>query len=339
MTGLIWTTCLSPCLAVDKLMNCERLKIVFAGTPEFAAVALKALLSSSHDVVGVLTQPDRPAGRGRKLTSSAVKLMAQEASVPVLQPESLKTEEALKEFKALNADVLVVAAYGLILPKAVLETPPLGCLNIHGSLLPRWRGAAPIHRAILAGDTETGVCIMQMDEGLDTGDVLLKKRTPIGIDESVAQLHDRLATMGAQILLEALPARCNDELQAKVQDNSIATYAEKLFKSEAALDFTLTAAELDRRIRAFNPWPVAEAHLQGKRVRIWQCRIVDSDEHHSAKDCGTIVAVLDDAVRVQAGDTTIDLTVLQWPGKKAQPAAEFLQGHSLQGETFSSVQN
>lgn len=320
-------------------MNCERLKIVFAGTPEFAAVALKALLSSAHDVVGVLTQPDRPAGRGRKLTPSAVKLMAQEASVPVFQPVSLKTTEALAEFKALNADVLVVAAYGLILPKAVLEVPPLGCLNIHGSLLPRWRGAAPIHRAILAGDAETGVCIMQMDEGLDTGDVLLEKRTPIGIEESVAQLHDRLATMGAQMLLEALPARCQGSLQAKVQDNGQATYADKLYKSEAALDFTLSAEELDRRIRAFNPWPVAEAQLQGKRVRIWQSRPVEGYENEAPKACGTIVAVMDDAVRVQAGDATIDLTVLQWPGKKAQPAAEFLQGHSLQGETFSFVQN
>ncbi len=320
-------------------MNCEGLKIAFAGTPEFAAVALKELLSSSHEVVGVLTQPDRPAGRGRKLTASAVKIMAQEAGVPVLQPVSLKNEEAQAAFNALNADVLVVAAYGLILPKAVLDVPPLGCLNIHGSLLPRWRGAAPIHRAILAGDTETGVCIMQMDEGLDTGDVLLEKATPIGIDESVAQLHDRLATMGAKMLIEALPARCLGSLQTKVQDNTLATYADKLYKSEAALDFTMSAEELDRRIRAFNPWPVAEAQLQGKRVRIWQSRIVERHEAETAKACGTIVAVTGDAVRVQAGDATIDLTVLQWPGKKAQPAAEFLQGHSLQGETFSSVQN
>jgi len=210
-------------------MNCEQLKIAFAGTPEFAAVSLDALIKSRHEVVGVLTQPDRPAGRGRKLTASAVKELAVEAGITVLQPSTLRSTEAFQSLTELNADVWVVAAYGLILPVEVLGLPVLGCLNIHGSLLPRWRGAAPIHRAVLAGDVQTGVCIMQMDEGLDTGDVLLAKSLDIGENDTVSQLHDRLAKLGSEALLEALPLHCQGKLTPTKQATEGVSYAQKLY--------------------------------------------------------------------------------------------------------------
>ena len=322
-------------------MNCESLKVAFAGTPEFAAAALQALLASKHRVVGVLTQPDRPAGRGRKLTPSAVKTLAVDAGVPVLQPLSLKSDESVQAVADLQADVLVVAAYGLILPQRVLDLPPLGCLNIHASLLPRWRGAAPIHRAILHGDRQTGICIMQMDAGLDTGDVLLEKTCLIDDDETSAQLHDRLADLGAQSLLEALPARCRDELQPVVQSTTGISYAEKLVKAEAMLDFCLPAVELHRRVRAFNPWPVAEGQLNGQRVRLWESRLpsepTDNNGRESAVAAGTIISASADALRVRAGDGDIEFITLQWPGKKAQTAKEFAQGHSLVGDVFAPV--
>ncbi len=318
-------------------MNCDRLKVAFAGTPEFAAVALDALLGSEHELVGVLTQPDRPAGRGRKLTPSAVKMRALAANVPVQQPVSLKSDEAREAFAALGADVLVVAAYGLILPEAVLQLPALGCLNIHASLLPRWRGAAPIHRAILAGDEQTGVCIMQMDAGLDTGGVLLTRHCDIGADESVAQLHDRLAALGAQALLEALRGRCQGDLPAVAQPDAGVTYAEKLTKFEAALDFQLCAAELHRRVRAFNPWPVAEGQLCGQRVRLWESRLPADGCADEAALPGTVVGVTNDAVRVRAGDQDIEFLTLQWPGKKAQSAADFARNQPLLAESFSAL--
>ncbi len=315
-------------------MNCNRLNIAFAGTPEFAAVALDALLASSHTVVGVLTQPDRPAGRGRKLTQSAVKLRAMAANVPVQQPLSLKEPKAVDAFQSLNADVLVVAAYGLILPQAVLDTPAMGCLNIHGSLLPRWRGAAPIHRAILAGDHHTGVCIMQMDAGLDTGGVLLSHQLAIGADETSAQLHDRLAAAGADALIEALPRVCSGVLQPVAQPAQGVTYAEKLSKSEAKLDFSNGAEQLHRRIRAFNPWPVAEAQLCGERVRLWRSQRVERavDEHSP----GTIIEQTGSYLRVSTGvaHEAIDLLTLQWPGKKSQDAGAFSQSRALIGERF-----
>jgi len=318
-------------------MNCDHLKVAFAGTPEFAAIALDALLASEHEVVGVLTQPDRPAGRGRKLTPSAVKIRAIDAGVKVLQPVSLKSADALQAVKSLEADVLVVAAYGLILPQAVLDIPALGCLNIHASQLPRWRGAAPIHRAILAGDSETGVCIMQMDAGLDTGDVLLEKRCAIGTDQSVAQLHDRLAQLGAEALLEALPARCRGVLRPVQQSVQGVSYADKLSKAEARLDFRLGAEELHRQVRAFNPWPVAEALLRDKRVRLWQSRRVVGDSANAKAAPGTIVHVGADAIRVRTGDEDIEFLSLQWPGKKAQNAKEFAHGQSLEGDVFTPV--
>ncbi len=322
-------------------MNCDRLKVAFAGTPEFAAVALDALIASEHDVVVVLTQPDRPAGRGRKLAPSAVKQRALDAGIPVQQPPSLRDEAAQAELAAVGADVLVVAAYGLILPQAVLDMPAMGCLNIHGSLLPRWRGAAPIHRAILAGDAQTGVCIMQMNAGLDTGDVLLERQLTIGEDETAAQLHDRLAALGAAALMDTLSAHCRGELQAVVQPEEGVSYAEKLSKAEARLDFSAQTSELHRQIRAFNPWPVAEASLRGERVRIWSSRQVPAEDISVSALAqiapGTVVDVLADAVRVRTGDGLIDLLQLQWPGKKMQDAAVFSQGRELQGEAFTSL--
>ena len=320
-------------------MNCQGLKVAFAGTPEFAAVTLDALLKSEHQVVGVLTQPDRPAGRGRKVSASAVKLRAIEAGVPVLQPLSLKQPDAIDSVAALGPDVLVVVAYGLILPASILSLPALGCLNIHGSLLPRWRGAAPIHRAVLAGDAMTGVSIMQMDEGLDTGDVLLTKELPIEADESVAQLHDRLAALGANALLETLPLRCAGELIPAPQPVEGVSYAEKLSKAEAQLDFKNSSNELHRCVRAFNPWPVAEAQLCELRVRIWQSRLVHAqgDDEESSVSVGTITEVLDDAIRVKTGDGYLDFLTLQWPGKKAQDSATFSKVRELLGQQFSSL--
>ena len=319
-------------------VNCARLKVAFAGTPEFAAVALDALIDSEHELVGVLTQPDRPAGRGRKLTASAVKQRAVAAGIPVLQPATLRSSEDQAALAALAPDVLVVAAYGLILPQAVLDLPPLGCLNIHASLLPRWRGAAPIHRAILHGDTHTGVCIMQMDAGLDTGDVLLEKRLAIGADETTAELHDRLAALGAVALLEAMAGRCDGTLIATAQSAEGVSYAEKLSKAEAVLDFSDSAVALHRRIRAFNPWPVAEAELLGQRVRIWRSRLVGGgvDGPAAGIQPGTIVALNDDSIRVATGTGSIELMRLQWPGKPAQEAAAFCQVRKVLGECFAS---
>jgi len=318
-------------------MNCEQLKIAFAGTPEFAAVALDALIQSPHDVVAVLTQPDRPAGRGRKLTASAVKERALAADIPVLQPVTLRDPEAFRTVAAVEADVWVVAAYGLILPANVLALPRLGCLNIHGSLLPRWRGAAPIHRAVLAGDEQTGVCIMQMDEGLDTGDMLLSKSIDIGVNDTVSQLHDRLASLGAEALLEALPLHCAGKLEVIAQPEEGVSYAEKLSKAEAKLDFQDSSEILHRKVRAFNPWPVAEGTLCEQRVRIWQSRLVSekiSDEHIGVPS-GTVIEICSDAIRVKTGDGCLDLMKLQWPGKKTQDAFAFAQSRSLLGERFS----
>lgn len=323
-------------------VNCDKLRIAFAGTPEFAAVALDALIESSHDVVGVLTQPDRPAGRGRKLTHSAVKHRALAAGIPVQQPVSLRNDAALAELASLSADVLVVAAYGIILPQSVLDLPELGCLNIHASLLPRWRGAAPIHRAILAGDAHTGVCIMQMDAGLDTGAVLLERQLTIGEDETVAQLHDRLAALGASALLSALSGRCEGTLQPVPQPADGITYAEKLTKTEARLDFSESSLLIHRKVRAFNPWPVAEARLLDERVRIWQSRMVPADAlparmaagQIAGQAAGTIVEVTPDALVVRTADGLIEFLQLQWPGKKMQDARSFSQGRELAGERF-----
>lgn len=298
------------------------MKLIFAGTPEFAASALQALIDAGHQIALVLTQPDRPAGRGMKLKASPVKTLALAHGLPVSQPLTLKTTEAQAEIAAVGAELMVVAAYGLILPKAVLEMPARGCLNIHASLLPRWRGAAPIHRAIEAGDAETGVTIMQMDVGLDTGDMLLTVREPIHADDTTASLHDRLAALGAQAMVDALAQL--DQLTAIPQPEQGVTYAEKIGKAEALLDWALPATVLDRKIRAFNPFPGASTLASGEVLKIWQAERCDGEG-----EPGQILAHGADGVRIATGEGALLATQLQAAGGKRLAAREFLAGHPL----------
>lgn len=307
------------------------MKIIFAGTPQFAADALAALLTQSHQIIAVYTQPDRPSGRGMQLTPSPVKQLALQHQIPVLQPPTLKNAEAQQQVQALQADVMIVAAYGLILPKAVLEMPRYGCLNIHGSLLPRWRGAAPIQRALLAGDSTTGITIMQMDEGLDTGAMLLKKTCAIENSDTSQTLHDKLAALGAEAIIEALQQLEKGNLHAQAQDNHAACYAAKLGKAEAQLDWTQSAESLDRAIRAYNPFPGAFATLNGTVIKIWQAAI--RKDRHGAP--GTVLEVAKDGVLVACGNGALLLQVLQKPNAKALPSAQFLQGFKIQpGDCF-----
>lgn len=313
------------------------MKIIFAGTPEFAAVALDALLKTEHEIVAVYTQPDRKAGRGQKLTASAVKQLALEHDLPVYQPLHFKssTEEGLAaqaELKALNADVMVVAAYGLILPQVVLDTPKYGCLNIHGSLLPRWRGAAPIQRAIATGDAETGVTIMKMAAGLDTGDMMLKTICPITADDTSASLHDKLALQGATAICTVLQSE--DTLKTaldnrEVQDEALTVYAHKLTKAEAQIDWSQSAVAIDRNIRAFNPWPVAFTPLdENNNLRIWNSSL--SDVNPGQAQAGEIVLLDKHGVHVACGDQRcICITNLQWPGGKALNAVQINQTQKL----------
>jgi len=305
-------------------------RIVYAGTPEFAVPALQALIDSPHDVVAVYTQPDRPAGRGRKLRASPVKETALAAGIPVMQPESLKSADAQQALAAFAPDLMVVAAYGLLLPPPVLRTPRHGCINIHASLLPRWRGAAPIHRAILAGDRETGVTIMQMDEGLDTGDMLLKQSLPIGARATTAELHDQLASLGAEALLAVLPQIEAGTLRPEPQNDADACYASKLRKSEALIDWRRPAIEIDRQIRAFNPWPVAQTPIEQGMLRI---HAAEPEPGVQCGEPGEVVA--EDAregIAVQTGDGLLWLRRLQLPGGKPLDVATFLNGRSLMGQ-------
>jgi methionyl-tRNA formyltransferase len=298
------------------------MKIIFAGTPPFAAAALEALLARQFEVVAVLTQPDRPSGRGMQLHPSPVKQVALQQGLPVLQPPSLKDEAIQRELAAYAADVMVVAAYGLILPQVVLGLPRHGCLNIHASLLPRWRGAAPVQRAILAGDAETGITIMQMDVGLDTGDMLLKKSCPIEPSDSAQTLLDKLTALGAEGIVEALPLLEQNRLTRMTQDNTQATYAAKLSKAEAQIDWTQAAGQIARAVRAYNPFPAATTTLNETPLKIWQASVREGVYGKP----GTVMSVERDGIIVACGNDALRLEVLQRPNAKAMAAAQFVQG-------------
>ncbi|SDK43451.1 methionyl-tRNA formyltransferase [Microbulbifer yueqingensis] len=306
----------------------QPLKVIFAGTPDFAAVHLQGLLDSEHSVIAVYTQPDRPAGRGKKLLASPVKQLALQHDIPVYQPPSLRDEAAQAELASLDADVMVVVAYGLILPQAVLDTPRLGCVNVHASLLPRWRGAAPIQRAIEAGDPESGVAIMQMEAGLDTGPVLVESRCPISPRDTGGSLHDKLARLGGPALLEALTRLADGSAEPQAQDDSRATYAAKISKEEARLDWHRPATELERQIRAFNPFPVCWTTYTDQRgeqrLRVYGAQL-ERGCHSDAP--GTILAADAEGILVACGREALRLQQLQLPGKKALPAEEILKGY------------
>lgn len=291
--------------------------IVFAGTPDFAAQHLQALIESQHRVIAVYTQPDRPAGRGKKLQASAVKQLAQTHSLPVYQPASLRTEEAHNQLKELNADIMIVVAYGLILPQSILDIPALGCLNVHGSLLPRWRGAAPIQRSLWAGDKQTGVTIMQMDRGLDTGNMLLKQSVDITPADTSASLYEKLAAVGPGALLNALASL--SEITPEPQNEQQASYAHKLTKEEARIDWQEDAAKLERHIRAFNPWPVSYFELEGKPIKVWQASISKAQGRS-----GEILSADKNGILVATGKDALRLETIQLAGKRAMSAAEVL---------------
>lgn len=293
------------------------MRIVFAGTPEFAAEHLKALLDSPHDVVAVYTQPDRPAGRGQKLMPSPVKQLAALHGIAVLQPPTLRAPEAQAELAALAPDLMVVVAYGLILPQAVLDIPRLGCINSHASLLPRWRGAAPIQRAVQAGDAESGVTVMRMEAGLDTGPMLLKVGTPISAQDTGGSLHDRLASLGPVAVLQAVAGLADGSLSGEVQDDALATYAHKLNKDEARLDWTRPAAELERLVRAFNPWPICHSTLEGAAIKVLGAEL--STEQGQP---GEILSASKDGLVVACGEGSLRLTRVQLPGGKALSFAD-----------------
>ena len=317
----------------------SRLSVVFAGTPEFARVALEAIAAAGHDIVLVMSQPDRPAGRGMKLHASAVKQCAVANNWPVAQPRSLRLDgkypdeasAARDTLLAARPDVMVVAAYGLILPQWVLDLPAHGCLNIHASLLPRWRGAAPIHRTIEAGDAQTGITIMQMDAGLDTGDMLLREAVDIGSDDNTARLHDRLADLGGKMIVEALAHI--GTLTRTPQPAEGVTYANKVEKHEALIDWAQPADAIVRRIRAFDPFPGANSPLDGETVKLWAAHSAGSPEASAAP--GTILAVSDAGVAVAAAGSVVNVTELQRPGGKRLPVADFLRGFDLKpGQVF-----
>ena len=302
----------------------EKLKVIFAGTPDFAAAALQKIIDAQYEIVVVYTQPDRPAGRGRKLKPSPVKALALEHSIPVEQPVNFKEEGSVETLKRYQADLMIVAAYGLLLPPSVLEAPKHGCLNIHASLLPRWRGAAPIQRAILEGDSETGITIMQMNEGLDTGDMLLKVTTPISETDTGGSLHDRLAELGGDAIVDALELLECDQLKPEPQDDGQANYAKKLSKAESWIDWQQSAIEIDRQIRAFFPWPGSQTQLDDKIIRIHKAVIIDQS---TTGNPGDVLAYTRDGVDVQCGKGRLRLVHCQLPGSRAMSVTDLHNGH------------
>jgi methionyl-tRNA formyltransferase len=299
----------------------QSLRIVFAGTPDFAARHLAALLSSEHEVIAVYTQPDRPAGRGKKLTASPVKNIALEHDIPVYQPVNFKSDEAKQELKDLNADIMVVVAYGLLLPQAVLDTPKLGCINVHGSILPRWRGAAPIQRSIWAGDAQTGVTIMQMDIGLDTGDMLKIATLPIEATDTSATMYDKLAELGPQALVECLADIASGNAAPEKQNDDEANYASKLSKDEAKIDWSQPVEFIERCVRAFNPWPMSFFSVEENNIKVWQSRVEDNATESVA---GTILKADKTGIYVATGQGTLVLEHIQIPGKKAMQVSDVL---------------
>ena len=307
--------------------NPTPLRIVFAGTPDFAASSLKALINQGYNVVAVYTQPDRPAGRGKKLHKSPVKDLAELNNIAVYQPVNFKDEADQQALQLLNADLMIVAAYGIILPKIVLDTPKKGCINIHASLLPRWRGAAPIQRAIQAGDTETGITIMQMDIGLDTGNMLWKKQTPIELDDNGGSLHDRLASLGAEAMLEALEQLASEQPSSQLtnekQDDLLAIYAHKLSKQDAQIDWSMSAESIALTIRAFNPWPVAFTVASGERIRLFEADVI-AEAHN--KTPGMIISKSREGIVIACGTNLLRVKKLQLSGSKAMTVGDFVNG-------------
>lgn len=316
------------------------MRVIFAGTPEFAVPALAALINAGHEIVMVLTQPDRPAGRGMKLKASPVKVLAEQHGLHVYQPESLKPADVQMHIQQTNSDVMIVAAYGLIIPTTVLNMPKLGCYNIHASLLPRWRGAAPIHRSILAGDAETGVTIMEVVPALDAGAMVSKGVVPIAGSDTTQSLHDTLAEMGADLMVQAMAhLQTHGSLASTPQDESLVTYAHKLEKAESAIDWHKSAEEISRQIRAFNPFPVAQSYLRGEVCRIWMATVQATDLPPSAShaQAGEVIDV-HDGVLVACGKGVLHIAELQAPGGKRLSAQAFVQGHNLKaGDVFTSV--
>lgn len=313
------------------------LKIIFAGTPEFAALHLAALIESEHDVIAVYSQPDRPAGRGKKLQASEVKQLALTHNIPVFQPITLKNTEAQAELANLNADLMVVVAYGLLLPMEVLTTPKFGCINVHGSLLPKWRGAAPIQRSIWAGDSETGVTIMQMDAGLDTGPILFKRAIPIEASDTSAILYQKLSVVGPDALLDTLSQL--SDLSPETQNNALASYAKKLSKEEARINWHDSAEQIERNVRAFNPWPVCYFEHGNLTIKVWKTEVVENEQAMSAEP-GCVIRSDKHGILVQTADQCLLLKNLQLPGKKLMSSADIVNGRNdlfLVGSVIASA--